>query len=339
VVCSEEQRCAMNAVDDTSVALGGDRVGSEEHHTLLGVVLDTHPAAWAGLEEQISLKQTVEALLVFINAHLSLSNSNKVVVIASHTSGARFLYPMPNKKESTVRIAHGPQMYRQFREVNEGILSELDRLLSETTHVKRLRTAVSGALSLALTYINKVCGQDARMSARILLISVSGDLSSQYIPTMNCIFAAQKKRIPIDVCKLSGDTVFLQQACDSTNGTYIKLDHPRGLIQYLMSAFMVEPSLRPHVHLGTQRDVDFRAACFVTKGVVDIGFVCSVCLCIMSQIPASGECPMCGTEYDPKALANLNKKPMVVVKKKAKKRKKLDSGQASAGPSEVGTPI
>lgn len=31
------------------------------------------------------------------------------------------------------------------------------------------------------------------MNARIVVISVSGDLAEQYIPIMNCIFAAQRK--------------------------------------------------------------------------------------------------------------------------------------------------
>ncbi|ANB13856.1 TFIIH/NER complex subunit TFB4 [Sugiyamaella lignohabitans] len=346
----------MNAVDDTHASLGGsERTGSDEHPTLLGIVLDTNPTAWAELENKLSLKEAVESLLIFINAHLSLNNANRVAVIAAHTTGAKFLYPKPpsssfeNGSQSghtslkamsgttgTANIFDRQTMYRQFREVDEAVVGELDRLVSSATEksVRSTQSAVSGALSLALTYINRVNSNEdeVKTHARILLVSVSGDLSSQYIPTMNCIFAAQKKRIPIDVCKLAGDTVFLQQASDSTNGTYMKLDHPRGLVQYLLSAFLVDPAILPHVNLSTQRDVDFRAACFVTKTVVDIGCVCSVCLCIMSKVPADGSCPMCGTVYDPQALQKINRKPMVIVKKKPKKKKaKLDS-------TPVGTP-
>jgi len=82
-------------------------------------------------------------------------------------------------------------------------------------------TMMAGALSLALTYIHRVAmpieettlsgtlqagggvapqaegskkdDSDMTMNARIVVISVSGDLAEQYIPVMNCIFAAQRK--------------------------------------------------------------------------------------------------------------------------------------------------
>lgn len=77
-------------------------------------------------------------------------------------------------------------------------------------------TMMAGALSLALAYINRLClasedsvsggsaggGRMANgvrdtdvmsMNARILVLSVSGDLSTQYVSMMNSIFAAQRK--------------------------------------------------------------------------------------------------------------------------------------------------
>lgn len=44
------------------------------------------------------------------------------------------------------------------------------------------------------------------------------------------------------------------------------------------SAFIADPSTRRHLIPPTQTNVDFRAACFCHKRVVDIGFVCSICL-------------------------------------------------------------
>ena len=112
---------------------------------------------------------------------------------------------------------------------------------------------MSGALSLALAYINRVCHVDnidqgataprpgeiqttdnIFMTARILVISVSGDLANQYVSVMNSIFAAQRQRVPIDICKIAGDTVFLQQASDLTHGIYMQLQHPESLLQYLL---------------------------------------------------------------------------------------------------------
>ena len=49
---------------------------------------------------------------------------------------------------------------------------------------------------------------------------------------MNTTFAAQRLRIPIDILKLAGDTVFLQQASDATKGIYMQPRNPQGLLQY-----------------------------------------------------------------------------------------------------------
>lgn len=72
------------------------------------------------------------------------------------------------------------------------------------------------------------------MTARILVISVSGDLANQYVSVMNSIFAAQRMRCAVDICKIAGDTVFLQQASDATGGVYMQLEHPEALLQYLL---------------------------------------------------------------------------------------------------------
>lgn len=45
--------------------------------------------------------------------------------------------------------------------------------------------------------------------------------------------------------------------------------------------FLPDQTSRKHLILPTQVNVDFRAACFCHKRVVDIGFVCSICLSSM----------------------------------------------------------
>ena len=54
--------------------------------------------------------------------------------------------------------------------------------------------------------------------------------------------------------------------------------------------------------------VDFRAACFCHRNVVDTGFVCSICLSIFCEVPPGGECLTCGTKL---ALGNYGQKPVV----------------------------
>lgn len=63
---------------------------------------------------------------------------------------------------------------------------------------------------------------------KMLILSVTGDTSAQYVAMMNCVFAAQKTGVPISVLKLHGpDSVFLQQASFLTGGIYLRVDLAR----------------------------------------------------------------------------------------------------------------
>jgi len=291
--------------------------------SLLAIVLDTNPHAWAHLSSTLPLATALANLLVFINAHLASGNANSVAVIASHSNKACFLYPTPTAsfsqpsrdKNGNVEpngIANGasysvpdnPNKYRPFANVETAILNNFAKLMENTkeSHLSATPTTlIGGALSLALSFIAKstllhaptathgdamlaIADPEAQhtqvvsLTSRILIVSVSGDLANQYIPVMNSIFAAQRKRIPIDILKLAGDTVLLQQASDATGGVYMKPERPEGLLQYLMMAFLPDSTVRKNLIMPSAGGVDFRAACFCHRKVVDIGFVCSVCL-------------------------------------------------------------
>lgn len=202
--------------------------------------------------------------------------------------------------------------YRPFRNVETELLANLRALMAQTSEADlkaSTTTLVAGALTTALAYIAKANIKSApqvgdtpiadlatagdppaarsSLTSRILVLSVSGDLASQYIPVMNAIFAAQRQHIPIDILKLAGDTIFLQQACDATGGIYLKPSAPQGLLQYLMMAFLPDETARKHLVPPSSGEVDFRAACFCHRRVVDVGYVCSVCLSSKSfLIPA-----------------------------------------------------
>lgn len=112
--------------------------------------------------------------------------------------------------------------YRPFRLIEDNVLSNLQALIdstSETDVAQMNATMMAGALTLALAFINKQTleyaenngvagggrstnemtepkdtdGENQGLQSRILIVSVSDDLASQYIPVMNCIFAAQRK--------------------------------------------------------------------------------------------------------------------------------------------------
>lgn len=190
------------------------------------------------------------------------------------------------------------------RSLNIGLVSALSQALchlnrlglsdstdARNTNVSSVQTRAGGGTSAGQQ------GSASSFKSRILVLSVTEDASTQYIPMMNCIFAAQKNGISIDVCKLFGpDTVFLQQAAYLTSGTYFRLDSTHdldsdqpdsaltsmdlrtSLVQTLLTTYLPSRSLKGSLHLPTLEEIDFRAACFCHRNIVDIGFICSVCL-------------------------------------------------------------
>ncbi|PGH26965.1 hypothetical protein AJ80_01349 [Polytolypa hystricis UAMH7299] len=272
--------------------------------------------------------------------------------------------------------------YRPFRIIEEQLTRNLKALLSSTSAAdvsSTTSTQISGALTLALAYINRetIAYTDAHggsaskldhstshissaglppppgssnlpssstssstsgLQSRILILSVSSATTSahQYIPIMNSIFACQRLHIPIDILKLTGDAVFLQQAADATRGIYMSLSaNPRGLLQYLMLAFLPDQRARTHLIMPTTIDVDFRAACFCHRNVVDVGYVCSICLSIFCQPPAGGVCLTCGEHLEvPSEYAG---KPVVLAARKKKRKKGNTAGAGSRNGAASGT--
>lgn len=266
-----------------------------------------------------------------------------------------------------------PNKYRPFAHIEHSLTENLRRLMNTTSSDSLSATPatmMAGALTMALAYISKQSaalptaassaqfnysdpsstagGNDISadsskannllgLTSRILVLSVSGDLADQYISIMNSIFACQRLSIPIDIIKLSGDTVFLQQAADATGGIYMALNEQSraGFLQYLMFAYLPDQTARNHLIMpGESEGVDFRAACFCHRRVVEIGFVCSICLSIFCEPMQDGSCLTCGSHL---SMANYGQKPAVVPKKKKKKRKALDG--ADTPDSRAGTPL
>ncbi|KAI8339486.1 transcription factor Tfb4-domain-containing protein, partial [Chlamydoabsidia padenii] len=239
---------------------------------LLVLIIDTNPFVWdqiAKASTPLSLDDALRQILIFVNAHLALKYNNKVVVIASHGGHSKFLYPLPHREgqlqdASTNNSKRNANMYPHFQLVTDQIVEGLQDLLSDTEILKKenfTSSMTTGAFSMALCYINRITKMDdlGHIKPRILVISVSPDAPKQYIPLMNCIFSAQKMGIPVDF------------------------------------AFLPERYARNFLNLPSQDLVDFRAACFCHKNIIDVGFVCSVCLSIFcSWTPV---CSTCKTKF------------------------------------------
>jgi transcription initiation factor TFIIH subunit 3 len=371
-----------------------NRIDASEHYdetgftsqipSLLTVIIDTNPRAWAAIHDLLPISKAIANILVFINTHLAFGNENQVAVLAAHTNRAVWLYPPspnhlppPSSRQGQGqgydvemtdvdgRGSRAPQpgtsanKYPQFAQSESSIISSLHALINSTTTADlNPTTLISGALSMALSYIHKTslafeppkASSDAanpitapssknaapNLHARILVLSVSASEPAQYIPTMNAVFAASHARIPIDTLAIYDAPTFLQQASFITGGIFLSaVSNPRGLISYLMFGFLSDIEARKSLVTPTQDSVDFRAACFCHRNVVDTGFVCSICLSIFCEVPQNAECLTCGTKL---ALGNYGAKPAVVPRKKKKKKRINGVSGREETSSAVGTP-
>lgn len=97
------------------------------------------------------------------------------------------------------------------------------------------------------------------------------------------------KAVPIDTLMLDEiDSSYLQQTSQLTGGIYIKPQHKNGVLQYLLvtlhsyfviqSCFLADAYARKFMAIPSQGSVDYKASCFCHKRVIDIGYVCTVCL-------------------------------------------------------------
>ncbi|KAL7753513.1 RNA polymerase II transcription factor B subunit 4 [Sorochytrium milnesiophthora] len=236
----------------------------------------------------------LEHVLIFANAYLALNHDNKLAVIASHAGSSRFLYPRDGVPKDTLHMSHSDG-YQQFFNVNNAIMDGIKHLMAEGSQdgdINRFtRLDTTGTLR-----------------PRILIISAAPDSSHQYISTMNCIFSAQRLSIPIDVCRVAQtESIFLQQAAHLTSGVYLRVSDLEALLQNMLVSFLPDRFARLILRPVTVDTVDFRAACFCHKRIIDVGFVCSVCLSIYCESVAA--CATCKTEFPATASRQSQPKP------------------------------
>ncbi|KAF5393408.1 hypothetical protein D9757_000751 [Collybiopsis confluens] len=255
----------------------------------LSVVVDLAPAHWhrSSLHTPsiLDLPSFISQLLAFLNAHIAARHENTLAVFGAFPGESVLLY-----SSSDPPADYPPSdanSFPPFKMVNSIIIRNILSHLESSTADEQAPSALVSALIKALCYINRLTiefnastsnaaeGLEplALPDPRILILSVSPDQTASYIPVMNSIFSAQKLKVTIDACQLFGpETVFLQQAAHLTGGSYIYLERRDALLQYLTMAFLPSPAVRETISVPTQDKIDFRAACFCHKNIVDVGF-------------------------------------------------------------------
>lgn len=156
---------------------------------------------------------------------------------------------------------------------------------------------LTGGMSLALCYIAKKMANSAlnKIHGRLLVVRSSRESAHQYLNFMNVFFAAQRKGVVVDSCVVETDCGLLQQGADITGGSYLKVPSMSGLLEYLLWVFLPSKTLRSRLVLPKPDVVDYRTACFCHRNLVEVGYVCSVCLsifCVFAPI-----CSTCHTQF------------------------------------------
>ncbi|PSN29978.1 General transcription factor IIH subunit 3 [Blattella germanica] len=187
--------------------------------------------------------------------------------------------------------------YELFTQVEKTVRQNLQNLVMQDARNEDpdsiSESLLAGAISMALCYIHRLeleLPAGNKMNSRVLTITGSADSASQYMSYMNVFFTAQKQNVTLDACSLDQNMGLLQQGCDITGGLYLRVPQLQGLLQYLLWVFLPEPPIRRKLVLPPPVKVDYRAACFCHRELIDIGFVCSVCLSIFCKFS-----PICTT--------------------------------------------
>uniref|UniRef100_A0A4W3IT32 General transcription factor IIH subunit 3 n=1 Tax=Callorhinchus milii TaxID=7868 RepID=A0A4W3IT32_CALMI len=282
-------------------------VCSDQDVSLLVIVVDVNPVWWGQQvlkQSQFTLTNCMNAVMVMGNSHLVMSRSNSLAIIASHSQESRFLYPGKHwKPGSFMGNSDDGSAEANFSGSRDGkyeLLAVCDDVITE--EVKDLMI-LAGINNIGLTTCHKsgfylvfiyyTAGRE--MKSRVLVIKAADDCAAQYMNFMNVIFAAQKQNILIDACVLDSDSGLLQQACDITGGVYLRVPQTLSLTQYLLWVFLPDPEHRAQLVLPPPVHVDYRAACFCHRNLIEIGYVCSVCLSIFCNF--SPICTTCETAF------------------------------------------
>jgi transcription initiation factor TFIIH subunit 3 len=268
----------------------------EEDPSLLVLVLDASAPFWAQRQVQreqgaavSTFQDTLEALMVFLQSYLLMHRRNDLAVIACGRGCSQMLYPVAQFEDEGRSLSEGGV---STKELQACIIDGLQQMSAASSSNTAARSAMARSLSQGLCYIDRRLKDVPSTQARVLLVQADPDAPESYNAIMNCIFSAQKAQVPVDCCCVGANSMFLQQAADVTSGIYLHTQEP-GILQHLLTVFLPSQSCRRYLKQRRQETVDFRAACFCHRKIIEIAYVCSVCLSVFCEF--SPVCATCGT--------------------------------------------
>ncbi|XP_038692631.1 general transcription and DNA repair factor IIH subunit TFB4-like isoform X7 [Tripterygium wilfordii] len=188
--------------------------------SLLMVLLDTNPFFWS--TSSLAFSQFLSHVLAFLNSILLLNQLNQVVVIATGYSSCGYIYDSSSATNMSNENGRMPALYSSLLWSLEEFLNKDEKLSKREPEGKIASSLLSGSLSLALCYVQRVF----RSGPLNPQARGSPDGPEQYVAIMNAIFAAQRStvlsciqhfgwgmQVPIDSCCVGvHNSAFLQQA-------------------------------------------------------------------------------------------------------------------------------
>uniref|UniRef100_A0A6G1SKW5 General transcription factor IIH subunit 3 n=1 Tax=Aceria tosichella TaxID=561515 RepID=A0A6G1SKW5_9ACAR len=280
-------------------------------------IVDCSPAP------RISQKQFIkwlDSIVTFCNSHLMLDGKNELTIIASSPAVNKIILATDTGIKPASNIISEEGQFEKFAFVTEIIRTGIKDLMEKsqksitsntvstqfapattttTTGPSNHDCLLASALGMALCKINNF----KRLPSRILVVSCSMLVTSyawQYMDLMNSFFAAQKMNVPIDGCVFMKEEAkqrgsILEQGCDLTGGHFLNVPDISGNLEYLLWIFLPSTDARDSLLLPERRRATHRAACFCHRKILDIGYVCSVCLSIFCTY--SPICSSCSAHF------------------------------------------
>lgn len=271
--------------------------------------------------------QTVDSILAFGTSFILQSGANKLTVLGSSNVKNDILFADSEFASDSNSFEVSGGQLEKLAQITTTFNSNFNRWITACLRDTESGTdvakssMVSGAIAQALCLINR--HRSEYTTSRIIVFSLGADVdhySSQYMKLINCFFAAQKADIAIDACSVamsrdqedssnisaSMDDRFaasiLQQGSDLTGGRYIRVHKVSTLLEHLFWCFTPGSSERNRLVLPPKLKICPPAACFCHRKVLDIGYVCSVCVSVFCQF-----LPFCSTCQSNVFINNLKK--------------------------------
>lgn len=259
------------------------------------VIIDCSPPKTVN---QRQFTKWLDSVVTFCNSHLMLDEKNELTVIASFISSNKIILSTDTGIRPSKNIIPQQGQFEKFVFVTDQIRNGILDLIQSSQIIAERDCLLAGALGMALCKINN----SKKLPSRILIVSCSihvGSYPTQYMNLMNSFFAAQKMNVPIDGCVFMKEEAkrgsILEQGCDLTGGHYLNIPDVSGNLEYLLWIFLPSTSVRDTLLLPERRKATHRAACFCHRNIIDIGYVCSVCLSIFCTF--SPICSSCQTHF------------------------------------------